>query len=299
MNTNYNKIFSESKCLTYADFENYINKNLSKSEIYRIEKHLNDCDMCQDELEGLSNLRDKKELTNIVKELNLAVNKKTNKREHKIIPFRIKKILLIAASIILFIGLGFTANFYINNQNKTILSSNEDVNKERREIKDLDKSNIDDKVFSTTYNDNKEDKKKSIDVNHDKIKKHVFSANNHLHETKKIRSKALSDFKAKKYQTANDGFEELIKQNKNNPEALYYSGLSLYNMKKFQTSLERLNKVLELKENKYTEDAEWYVAKIYKKLNNKKEAIKKYRTVIKRGNKYKTEAEKNLKEIEN
>ena len=57
MKPELNKIFVKSSCLSLEEMKEYIKGNLSVKDKRRIEMHIADCEMCNDELEGLSNLK--------------------------------------------------------------------------------------------------------------------------------------------------------------------------------------------------------------------------------------------------
>ena len=49
----YKNIFVPSGCISVEQLFNYQNKKLSKKEMHEVEKHLLDCQLCSDALEGL------------------------------------------------------------------------------------------------------------------------------------------------------------------------------------------------------------------------------------------------------
>lgn len=49
----YKNIFSESKCLSRNQLLGYLHGNLDSEEVYTIESHLNDCDLCSAAIDGL------------------------------------------------------------------------------------------------------------------------------------------------------------------------------------------------------------------------------------------------------
>ena len=88
----------------------YISDKLSPAEKHEVEKHLIDCEMCSDALEGWQMIHDKKKISNITSELNqkihTRINTKSEKKEVKIFFLRqYRTQLAVAASIILVVGL--------------------------------------------------------------------------------------------------------------------------------------------------------------------------------------------------
>ncbi len=52
---NFSSIFSQSHCLSKKQLVDYIQQRLEKSEVYLVESHLNDCQMCNETLDTLLN----------------------------------------------------------------------------------------------------------------------------------------------------------------------------------------------------------------------------------------------------
>ena len=124
MKTEINHIFKQSSCLTQYEIERYVSGTLSENELRKVELHIADCPMCNDEIDGYSLLHDKNNLPFVIAELNERIDKKIS--EKKVIPLishrkkTIKRFISIAASLILLLGAGFVINFYINNAEKNL-----------------------------------------------------------------------------------------------------------------------------------------------------------------------------------
>jgi hypothetical protein len=73
MSDNLHTIFSGSECPPHSLLMDYFLRKLPEEEMHRIEAHLIDCEMCSDELEGLSKMRDHRDLDAIVEEINERV----------------------------------------------------------------------------------------------------------------------------------------------------------------------------------------------------------------------------------
>jgi len=123
MKTNNNISNSSEGCIPVDMLIKYIKGELSGVERNRIERHLSSCEMCSDELEGLSLLEKPEEIESIVGELNSKIEKIVVE-EKKEIPtwgfyFR------IAASVGILLGIStiiyFTA---IKNTPPTMVSDN-------------------------------------------------------------------------------------------------------------------------------------------------------------------------------
>lgn len=100
-----NDIFEHTDCIPQEMLAKYLSDTLSAAEKHRIEKHLTDCEMCADAMEGLSLLAPGK-ISSLVSELNLLIQQKSQrKKETKIIFLKqYRTEFAIAASIILILG---------------------------------------------------------------------------------------------------------------------------------------------------------------------------------------------------
>ncbi|MBI4930920.1 MAG: tetratricopeptide repeat protein [Bacteroidetes bacterium] len=103
-------IFAHTDCLSEEMLTKYISDKLSSAEKHEVEKHLIDCEMCSDAVEGWQMIYDKKKISNITSELNqkiqTRIDAKEEKKEVKIIFLRqYRTQLAVAASILLVVGL--------------------------------------------------------------------------------------------------------------------------------------------------------------------------------------------------
>src|ERR1051325_4736277 len=100
-----NKIFEHTDCLSEDKLTKYIAGKLSPAEKHEVEKHLIDCEMCSDAVEGLSMISDKK-ISAVTSELNQKIQNRVEKKEVKVIFLRqYRTQLAVAASIVLVLGL--------------------------------------------------------------------------------------------------------------------------------------------------------------------------------------------------
>lgn len=109
MNTDYKNIFTKSSCLTHNEMKEYLSGNLSEKGKHKVEFHIIDCEMCNDELEGFSFLQDNNKLHSIISSLNNSVDQKTKNEHLSIAPKKnnFRRIFAIAASIALLITVGW------------------------------------------------------------------------------------------------------------------------------------------------------------------------------------------------
>ena len=110
--------YDTNHCISQEDMIAYIKGSLSKDEMYRIERHTSECEMCKDELEGLMLLDSPEQITVITNELNAKIHTRT-KSKKSILFFR-RTFLTAAASILIIFGIGYIA-FLITAPSEEIL----------------------------------------------------------------------------------------------------------------------------------------------------------------------------------
>lgn len=123
MNSKLNIIFSESGCPADGVLQKYLNGELSHSQKHDVEKHLIDCEMCSDELEGLQLMQDSEKLNLIVDRINDKIDHKTKVRILKPL-FTFAR---IAAAVLIFVIIGSLYILYNNFnslKNDKVLSEN-------------------------------------------------------------------------------------------------------------------------------------------------------------------------------
>lgn len=125
MKSDINKIFSKSSCLTNNEMLEYLSGKLSDTEKRRIEMHIADCEMCNDELEGLSNMKNPESLSAIIHSVNSDIDtylKQFVKKEIKktVKTYNIKRIFAVAASVLLLISAGFTINYFMKSNSESL-----------------------------------------------------------------------------------------------------------------------------------------------------------------------------------
>ncbi len=99
-----NILTNSSACLTTELMQKYIAENLSDSDKRNVEMHLADCEMCSDELEGLSLLKNPKKLNIFVDELNKKIDLKTKSKPKLVFLQRIRPYYSAAALVLVLIS---------------------------------------------------------------------------------------------------------------------------------------------------------------------------------------------------
>ena len=106
-----NNIFDESSgCIRQDALLEYLQGKLSGKERNLVEKHLLECEMCSDELEGLSNLSEPERIAEIETELNSMVDKRTAPR---ILWLNPKVVYRVAAVAVLTIGVSTLLYYFV------------------------------------------------------------------------------------------------------------------------------------------------------------------------------------------
>lgn len=95
-------IFSETRCPADGVLQKYLNGELTHAQKHEIEKHLIDCEMCSDELEGLRLMNNPKELNIVIERINTKINKKFKTEKKQFLNNWSK----IAAAIVILVAIG-------------------------------------------------------------------------------------------------------------------------------------------------------------------------------------------------
>jgi hypothetical protein len=106
---------------------------------------------------------------------------------------------------------------------------------------------------------------------------------------------AMKSFNAASYQKASEQFDEVLKRDPDNTEALYFGGISDYLNGKSAKSEKSFDKLV--KTNRYTEGSKWYKANILLKKGKKEEATKLLNELSGSSGMYKERAIKKLEEL--
>ena len=128
MNNKLNNIFLETNCITPDILLAYAEDKLNAEDRHIVEKHLTDCELCSDALEGLSFVKNKSSLPKIFTQINERIDNKIKKKEKNIFYFNFSttsgktlKRLAVAAILILAFGITILFRYFIGeNKNKMI-----------------------------------------------------------------------------------------------------------------------------------------------------------------------------------
>jgi len=139
VNKYQNILKTSSVCLSHEAMQNYIAGKLSDAQKREVEVHLADCEMCFDELDGLSQIENAEKLISLVSILNAQIDKKVlESKQKKITIFKkIKPLYSIAALLLVLVGI--TVFFVLKNDvsnSELALSQPDYAEKSAEEISD-------------------------------------------------------------------------------------------------------------------------------------------------------------------
>ncbi len=128
MSNNHHKIFENPVCPTHQMLQDYLDGKLSIQDKHLIERHLVDCEMCSDELEGLSLIKDRDKLGEIVDE----IKTKPLERKSRIISFFSKyRIVASAAVFLILAALVIILQLLTDKKQKPLVAENTEVVEEK------------------------------------------------------------------------------------------------------------------------------------------------------------------------
>lgn len=109
-------IYNSSECIPEQTMFDYIDKQLSPKQEHEVEKHLLDCELCSDALEGLSITANRTKIAEIRNAVDNHLSNIIQKQETKVVSINIKTVFAIAASVILLIGSVFLFNLFFSSK---------------------------------------------------------------------------------------------------------------------------------------------------------------------------------------
>ena len=102
-----NNIFDSSPCLTLDQLNAYIESKLSEPKRFEVEKHLVDCALCSDALEGMALSSDKEKVEQTIKSINKDIRNnftsRHEKKPHRKVYYATAAALLIAIISFLYV----------------------------------------------------------------------------------------------------------------------------------------------------------------------------------------------------
>jgi hypothetical protein len=124
------------------------------------------------------------------------------------------------------------------------------------------------------------------------------SSHNYVIDNRTLMDTAMKKYDEKDYGGAINSFDKVLLSDAGNYDALFYSGVSYLSVDKPDKAIFDLDKVLNKKDGKYYQDAQWYKALALIKQKENKKAKALLNEIVSTGGKYKTQAEDTLKQLE-
>jgi hypothetical protein len=141
MDTKHNILFHSPHCIETQKLVEYASGNLTATEMHYVERHLMDCSMCSDALEGIYKLDRPDSLNDIITELNAAIDQRVTKRNSISIGY----VMRVAASLLVLLSISMlTYNYFLSINSTYTLAEN----LHRRESVWAGKQLIDEQPFS-------------------------------------------------------------------------------------------------------------------------------------------------------
>lgn len=186
----------------------FINKQLSQKELHEVQIHLLDCEFCSEAVEGLTHAKNPSILFTIDHQINQKIEQKGNS---------VKRVFMIAASILLFVFGGY---YTITNFNNATLTNKNDISFQEPTLNKLETlvpnqeeiSQNNEQDLEKTLNNQKTIKveksavlQESVDVNVDYKLSKDFPTENTEAETSKHENQNIQQLEKKLISTSSTG----------------------------------------------------------------------------------------------
>ena len=142
MEKGHKYIFSDTKCLDLDTMQQYVNGELTRSNQQWVERHLIDCPLCSDALEGISN-QDLNDLKADLGRINARIHKRTASKPTRL--WALKKLAYPIAAVMFLLACSTTLilirNKYNNEQfisDAALLEKEEDIQNDIKEMPNLE-----------------------------------------------------------------------------------------------------------------------------------------------------------------
>lgn len=110
-----------------------------------------------------------------------------------------------------------------------------------------------------------------------------------------VLKKGLAAFNKGAYKQSITHFNTLLKLNKEDVNALFYTGLSYYNSNEYLKAINYFNKTIINTNNAFFQEGQWYLAQSYNKNGDKEKATELYMQISKENGFYKDKAKEKIK----
>ena len=126
-------IFSESQCLSLAMLQKYQQKELSADQVQQVERHLVDCELCTEALDGIAVVKDQQEFEAALTDLKETIKAKAGVHRRKIIPLGLRMVAAAAAVILLLAGSVFVFKYLLKDTGNNVVTEKRKDNRTKQE----------------------------------------------------------------------------------------------------------------------------------------------------------------------
>ena len=182
-------IFSNTTCISKETMLKHINKQLSKKELYEVEKHMLDCELCSDAYAGIQYTQNSSMLFAIDNAIDKRAGSGTSKAP-------IMRRLIVAASVLVIV---FGSYFSVNYFNKTVNNEGNLALNEEKEVA-LNEMDTEESIVVENTEINSEDNNMQSEVSEVDLDEKVSVVENkktaltEVHEPVMVEQELMDDF---------------------------------------------------------------------------------------------------------
>lgn len=255
-------LFESSKCLTKDQMKGYLQKQMNKEKQIEVERHLVDCALCSDAIDGYTNHYNFESdetfenLDGFLKEKEQMMMKKTVKLE----PRKTASFNRIAASILLFL-IPISGFLYWN-------------------------SNSSDRIFDDLHTS----AENSNPISRSELSDEPYN---------EMIATAETFYKQKDFESSAHLYSEYLKKNPENPKANFFAGASFLEINQIDKAIEQLT-IARMNSAAFYEEATWLLilANLKNKDADEVKALASDLLNLKDGTRYREKVNAVLKELE-
>jgi tetratricopeptide (TPR) repeat protein len=113
-----------------------------------------------------------------------------------------------------------------------------------------------------------------------------------------LMEQAMAKYEAGEFAEASELFDQILKQDPQNQDALFYGAVSFLSLEKANKAINNLEKLQEIMPQTYEQDAQWYLSLAYLKKKKKAEAEKLLNEIIENEGHYMQRAKEALDDLD-
>ena len=120
---------------------------------------------------------------------------------------------------------------------------------------------------------------------------------NEANQNRSVLDEGIKEYEAKNYPAAISVFSSVLKNDRENTEAIFYSGVSYLSMGEYEIAVNLLQSISPSSPGKFSDAAKWYLSLCYIRKNKISKAKSLLEDLSGRENEYRSNAIKTLQEI--